>query len=1108
MNERVRLLSALKIGVGLGAFLAGCAFGAATAHADVEAVFIPSGPATEGLPAALAALPGVKSAAAVFDRGEQAFLVSQDKAGIAASVKLTLSDSDALEALKRRKGLPGRFELNPRVRLHAANSEQWGLNNTGKPQEVVISDILSRFIKSVPGEDAGVLHAPAEIPGRKTLVAVIDTGVELTHPALASQVHRTQSECDALAAFNQCMATQVDKKLCHDQYDNLDTDGNGYPLDCSGWDMTGDKSARTGLAGSGDVSDMVGHGTHVSGIIAGSGFISGVASQVEILPVKVLGSASGTSSSADGEGGVPDPHGPDFTQDSTVADVVARGVLYAIRSHAQVLNLSLGYSIHDDSELMRQMVALAESRGILVVAAAGNESSRTPVYPCRYPGVVCVASFSADGSVSHFSDFGDAVDIAAPGYGILSAWPTAFYPSLFTERKGYDFKSGTSMASPFVAGVLARLLNHGFSPEEAYARMMLGARPSLPPTAMAELEPKFTLTGNVDLARAFAVRPQPLILPELKESVLVPLDRQKAADPRSAPFKLSLKNLWRDGAHVNVSVAISSDSQASKTRLEFGSDGATLSRSFDRWRDGETRTLEGTLSWSAPIADLAGEFYLEVTVSGAGMDTRSFKKSVEFVVPVRPMALVTPQGPEAGDAKISRISTDLTAQSLPENYAIKPISCVPQASGLADDAEDLLLILRSGNSTILQLLAMTGEGGGRSLKKSGGDLIDNTKEQLFAFSCLDLARDGKRDYVVTTVNAADKKFTFTYFDSLFRHGRDALKLEFSSDTVAMPDDFRWISGINADRTLAPVFIARGKMPASELPGFNPWERRPEDVTNPADQRLYYVTQDGLHTLKAPDGYHYLGLLKPTRTELAQGTASVVLFKGTDYVLDYYVAPLTGLTLGVPEKLDFSIYQRLNGLKSYALMSNGVGGDVVGTVFAEEGTAGRMRLSVEPAHGASTQPEPLLPWVLEPLKAGDTLSQVIASFGDSAEGAQAFTRSRFQLYFHDRKTNTTLGTDLKQYDASTRHLPAWVEGEPAMLMPEGQGSSLTTELIVPRLLDGRAALVRPASLKTFGAEGCELIQLNATGLGGAGGALSEGVRRLIYFCGDHFVEIAL
>jgi hypothetical protein len=424
----------------------------------------------------------------------------------------------------------------------------------------------------------------------------------------------------------------------------------------------------------------------------------------------------------------------------------------------------------------------------------------------------------------------------------------------------------------------------------------------------------------------------------------------------------------------------------------------------------------------------------------------------------------------------------------------------------ARSSDDLLLITKTGHSTILQLLALQGEGVSRRLKRTGGDLLDQTKEQLFAFSCLDYDRDGARDYVVTTLDKTDKKFVLTFFDSLFRHGRGMPKLELSSDTVTMPEDFRWIAGIGAGKALTPVFVARGHLPSSELPAFDPWEHRPAELVNPADQRLYYVDAGGLHTLKAPEGFHYVGLLKPTRQELREGTATVLLFKGQDFVLDFYVAKLQGLALSEPSLVEFPIYQRLFGLKTLPVLTTDTAG-VSGTAFVEEGAAGLMRLSLKPlsdALGANR----LRSWVLAASKPGDLLTEVIAMFGDAGGEAQAFSRSRFQLYFHDSKTGQTLGTDLKQYDSVTRHLPVRVDGAPALLIPEGQASSITTEVILPDVVDGKAQLVRPAALKTIGLDGCELIQMRATGVGGAGGGSSETPDKLTYYCGDHFVQIGL
>ena len=89
--------------------------------------------------------------------------------------------------------------------------------------------------------------------------------------------------------------------------------------------------------------------------------------------------------------------------------------------------------------------------------------------------MICVASHGADGALSHFSNYGPWVDVAAPGLGILSTWPMAKKSAVFTEVAGFEYKNGTSMASPFVAGVLAELLSRGYSADEARARLYAGA---------------------------------------------------------------------------------------------------------------------------------------------------------------------------------------------------------------------------------------------------------------------------------------------------------------------------------------------------------------------------------------------------------------------------------------------------------------------------------------------------------------------------------------------------------------------------------------------------------------------------------------------------------
>jgi serine protease len=184
---------------------------------------------------------------------------------------------------------------------------------------------------------------------------------------------------------------------------------------------------------SGDVLDDNGHGTHVAGTVAeigGNGLAeSGVAPEAMILPVKVLDS-TGSGSDAD----------------------VAAGIVWAADHGARVVNLSLGGP--ESSAVLADGVAYARSKGVLIVAAAGNDGGAVGV-PARLAGVIAVGAVGPDHVRAPFSAGGSALDLVAPGVDILQ--------QTLDGAGGYADRSwsGTSMASPHVAGVAALALAAG-----------------------------------------------------------------------------------------------------------------------------------------------------------------------------------------------------------------------------------------------------------------------------------------------------------------------------------------------------------------------------------------------------------------------------------------------------------------------------------------------------------------------------------------------------------------------------------------------------------------------------------------------------------------------
>ncbi|MCA1293012.1 S8 family peptidase [Paenibacillus sp. alder61] len=171
-------------------------------------------------------------------------------------------------------------------------------------------------------------------------------------------------------------------------------------------------------------SDDVGHGTHVSGIISANvnnnEGIAGMMWGGKILPVKALDSTgSGTTYS------------------------VAQGIIWATDHGAKVINMSLGN--YADSQFLHEAIKYAFDRDVVLIAATGNDNTERPGYPAAYPEVLSVSATDYRQQRASFSNYGDYVDVMAPGESIASTYPDNQYAAL----------SGTSMASPHVSALAA-----------------------------------------------------------------------------------------------------------------------------------------------------------------------------------------------------------------------------------------------------------------------------------------------------------------------------------------------------------------------------------------------------------------------------------------------------------------------------------------------------------------------------------------------------------------------------------------------------------------------------------------------------------------------------
>jgi subtilisin family serine protease len=243
--------------------------------------------------------------------------------------------------------------------------------------------------------------------GSEVVVAIIDTGVDYDHRDLQGNLWMNEAERNGEP--------------------DVDDDKNGYVDDIHGYNFIDDTN---------DPMDDHGHGTHCAGIVAAVGNngldIAGVCWNAKIMPIKIL--------DANGEG--------------DAADAVP-AIYYAVANGADIISGSWGGE--EGSDALKQAIAYAHRQGVLVVTAAGNLNSSVAYYPAAYPEVLSVAATDTSDRRWYLSNYGNWVDLAAPGYNIVSLRRgvslSASSTSLTTRM------SGTSMAAPHVSGACALLLS-------------------------------------------------------------------------------------------------------------------------------------------------------------------------------------------------------------------------------------------------------------------------------------------------------------------------------------------------------------------------------------------------------------------------------------------------------------------------------------------------------------------------------------------------------------------------------------------------------------------------------------------------------------------------
>lgn len=288
-------------------------------------------------------------------------------------------------------------------------------------------------IESTPAKGWALTQVEADKARRiardeKTItVAVIDTGVDVSHPDLKQNLWVNQGEAG------------VDSRGRDKSKNGIDDDGNGYVDDLHGWNFVNRNN---------DLTDKIEHGTHIAGIISSS---KGVAPSAKLMVLKY--------------------YNPKATDRENLENTIL-AIQYAVKMKANIINYSAGGL--EKSAREEQAIREALDNKILFIAAAGNEKNNSDLkgfYPADYDldNILSVTAVDSDKKVLESSNYGaKSVDIAAPGKNIYSTIPGG----------KYGFMTGTSQATAFVTGIAALLMaseKHLDTPDKVIRQILASA---------------------------------------------------------------------------------------------------------------------------------------------------------------------------------------------------------------------------------------------------------------------------------------------------------------------------------------------------------------------------------------------------------------------------------------------------------------------------------------------------------------------------------------------------------------------------------------------------------------------------------------------------------
>jgi cell wall-associated protease len=644
---------------------------------------------------------------------------------------------------------------------------QWSLLNQGQSYIREKDDIHNLPLAGVSSKDVGWKNIYLNLPQiQRMIVAVLDSGVDLEHPDIKENLWKNDKECG--------------------QDPNVDHDNNKLPGDCHGWNFTEAIDSEEAKS----PQDFDGHGSHVAGIIAAAQNdigIVGINPRALIMPVKVMRDANSKSEVATSES-------------------FAQGIIYATNMGANIINLSLGWPKSLETKYLREAIYYALSKNVIIVAAAGNNNSSEPLFPCAYDGVICTAASTLDGRFAGFSNFGGHIDTVTPGEAILSLNPMQFEPEFFSVP-GYDIKSGTSQASPVLAGLISILKAQEptISLDEIFGRLY-SARQN-------DDKDKYVLGGNATWDSLSRKITGPVIRPVLKRIRQIILNGSLPETKLNVP----IRNLGLEASKIVVQI------ESLSTGVEF-IDGV---KQLDLIKSSEIKDL----LFDVRVTNLYAESQVKIKITISGPEgILSFLNDIPVVRDIK------------NEALFKKNSFTFAKKPLPMgsivNGRINPFLSTLESYG-ASRSHEFYVRRTSKEEKSLTLTVFRHQED--NIIEAIRPIVINQFQNLINFLKVDLNLDGQEDYLVQTINEDQKgkyfQFAFYNHDFLplwneFQDVRVELDLN-----VARMDDLRFIrlDHNSLGKMMIPSFFTEGQLPKIDqrIDFYGRWDTSKEN-------RLYYL----------------------------------------------------------------------------------------------------------------------------------------------------------------------------------------------------------------------------------------------------------------------------